>query len=53
MNARKICNTLALVCMIAAIIAGLVESGDKAEFVSGSLIGICFSFSLVIWWWDL
>lgn len=53
MNAKKIINTVALVCMIIAIIAGVIESGDKAEFVSGLLIGICFAFMFVNWWWDM
>ena len=53
MNARKIINTVALVCMITAIIAGVIESGFEGEFFSGLLLGICFTFTLVIRWWDL
>ena len=53
MNARKIINTVALVCMIIAIVAGFAESNNTDDFISGVLIGICFAFMFVNWWWDL
>lgn len=53
MNARKIINTVALVCMITAIIAGVIESGFAGEFFSGFLHGEVFMGALAIWVKDL
>lgn len=53
MNARKIINTIALVCVLAAIIAGLVQRDDASEFVSGFIHGEVFMGALAIWVKDL